>query len=137
MGDAKAQCVSLPWALALAAVAMLLLGYLGLILWLWWIWSRTPAAVRESVPRPRKAAVVWTIAAAGLAWLAGVALTVVQLIRAFDSVASVDASLRAQQLARGISDAMNWTAFGFCALAVGGIAAIVAGVRLIRAASSS
>lgn len=47
-----------------------------------------------------------------LATLAGLLGTIAGLIKSFASVAGVDASLKATMLSRGISEAMNCTAFG-------------------------
>jgi len=52
---------------------------------------------------------------ANLAMLSGLFGTVVGLILAFGAVANADASSRATMLARGISEAMNCTAFGLLA----------------------
>lgn len=49
---------------------------------------------------------------ANLAMLSGLFGTVVGLIRSFTAVAGADASARAQMLAKGISEAMNCTAYG-------------------------
>jgi len=52
---------------------------------------------------------------ANLAMLSGLFGTVVGLIQAFGGVGSADAASRAQILAKGISEAMNCTAFGLMA----------------------
>ncbi|MEM6962811.1 MAG: MotA/TolQ/ExbB proton channel family protein [Myxococcota bacterium] len=52
---------------------------------------------------------------ANLAMLSGLFGTVVGLITAFGAVANADASSKAVMLARGISEAMNCTAFGLLA----------------------
>ena len=52
---------------------------------------------------------------ANLAMLSGLLGTVTGLIAAFGAVANADASSRATMLARGISEAMNCTAFGLLA----------------------
>ena len=52
---------------------------------------------------------------ANLAMLSGLFGTVVGLITAFGAVANADASSKAVMLARGISEAMNCTAFGLMA----------------------
>ncbi|MCC6877118.1 MAG: MotA/TolQ/ExbB proton channel family protein [Sandaracinaceae bacterium] len=52
---------------------------------------------------------------ANLAMLSGLFGTVVGLIMAFGAVANADAASRATMLARGISEAMNCTAFGLLA----------------------
>ena len=48
-----------------------------------------------------------------LATLAGLLGTISGLIKSFASVAGVDPSMKATMLSRGISEAMNCTAFGF------------------------
>jgi len=55
---------------------------------------------------------------ANLAMLSGLLGTVVGLIIAFGAVANADASSKATMLAKGISEAMNCTAFGLIAALV-------------------
>lgn len=56
---------------------------------------------------------VWVAPAAMALWVVGSLLSGLLLLRAFDGVASTDAASRATLLARGISEAMNTSAFFF------------------------
>ena len=111
------------------------LGYVGVVAWLSWVWSRTPQPIKASVPKRQRAIVVWTVCAAGAAWLVGLLLTVRGLVVSFEAVSHVDPAHKAEQLSEGISQAMNWTAGGVVALILGAIVAVVAGVKLIRKAA--
>jgi biopolymer transport protein ExbB/TolQ len=97
-----------------------------------WIWSRTPVAVRATVPARHRRAVAWVVWGAFTAGLLGLAATVAGLVHAFGSVADVDPSQKAEVLAQGISDAMNYTAAGLVAQDVGCAIALVAGWKLLR-----
>ena len=68
------------------------------------------ASLRE-MPRIEKRT-AYLAMLANVAMLAGLLGTIVGLIRCFGAVANVEASEKATELAKGISEAMNCTAFG-------------------------
>jgi len=65
--------------------------------------------------------------------LLGLVGTIAGLTTAFDSMSSAAADQRAVMLGQGISEAMNWTAFGLALFALFLASTIVATVRTARA----
>lgn len=62
----------------------------------------------------------------------GLLVTVAGLIVAFDAVGRADPATKSQQLAEGISEAMNATAFGLVVFPIGAILTGVALFQLLR-----
>lgn len=122
-------------AMTVGVLVTLVFGALGAFGWLWWVWSETPDAVRAAVSPARRATVLAIGAASVLAFVGGVALTILGLVRSFGAVGHAAADEKARMLADGISEAMNATAFGLVALALGIAVALVAGFRLLRASA--
>lgn len=120
--------------LAIGVGAAVLFGALGAFGWLAWVWSRTPLEVRQRVSRARRGAVV-AIGVGGIAAnVAGFAMTILALTRAFADVNGVAAEDKARRLGEGISEAMSWTAAGALAAIVAGAVALVTGFVLLRSA---
>ena len=118
--------------MVIGALAVVIFGGLGVVLWMRWLWSRTPVAVRATVPDCRRRAVAWVVWGAFAAGLVGLVATVVGLVHAFGAVADVDPAQKAKVLAQGISDAMNYTAAGLVVQYIGCAVALVAGWKLLR-----
>jgi hypothetical protein len=118
--------------MVIGTLAVAVFGGLGIALWMRWVWSRTPSAVRATVPARRRRAVAWVVWGAFTAGLLGLVATVAGLVHAFGSVEGVDPSQKAKVLAEGISDAMNYTAAGLVVQYVGCAVGLVAGWKLLR-----
>ena len=61
--------------------------------------------------RPSRSTLVWAVVTLAVAVLGGLFGTAVGLVASFGGVASIDPSMKSTVLARGISEAMNCTAF--------------------------
>jgi len=88
----------------------------------------------EQRPRTPRAPLVALIAGAALLVLgpfAGIATTAFFVQRAFGAVADADPSEKARLLASGISDAMNFSVFGFVVGALGFVVGAVGAVALL------
>jgi len=68
-----------------------------------------------------------------LAPTAGLLITSLKVSRAFGEVAGVDPSMKANVLAKGISESMNWTIAGIALGLVGLTASVVLAVMFVRA----
>lgn len=94
--------------------------------------SRTLGGVNREQKKP----FIGMLAGASLGLLAptaGLLVTSLRVSQAFGHVAGVDPSMKASVLAKGISDAMNWTIAGIAFGLLGLIASVVSVVMFLRA----
>jgi hypothetical protein len=118
--------------MVIGALALAVFGGLGVAVWLRWLWSRTPSALRSTVPARHRQVVAWVVWGALAAGLVGLAATVASLVHAFGHVAEVDPALKAKVLAQSISDAMNCVAAGLAVQYVACAVGLIAGWKLLR-----
>ncbi len=88
-------------------------------------------AVAHAV-RPSRTTLVWAVVAVAVSVLGGLFGTVVGLMVSFGGVAGVDPSMKSTVLARGISEAMNCTAFALGGAMIWGVPFAVGEVRRRR-----
>ena len=115
-----------------AAVA--LLGGLGAVLWLRWLWSRTPPLVRNStVPAGHRKAVLWIVAGSFAAGILGFVATIVSMV--YTRLARCRMLIRRKRpgCSRRVrtSWAMTFTTVGLVIQFAGCVFALVAGYRLL------